>query len=265
MKVGLMGAMKEEVESILNLMSDIKSIKLGGKEYHTGSINGNDVVLTFSGWGKVASSSSVTTLINEFKINRLLFVGVAGATDPGLNIGDIVASEKLYQHDMDARPLFKKGEIPLIGKTFFNADCALLSEAVKAANQFTAKIKEEISAELLTEFGILEPKCIRGVIASGDMFVGDPSKTSEILETCPETSAVEMEGAAVAQVCDMYKVEFVIIRIISDLANHSAHIDFPRFIAEVAKIYSANIIKIILDNNPIEEIEVVSEQTQACM
>ncbi|MFX9061697.1 5'-methylthioadenosine/adenosylhomocysteine nucleosidase, partial [Acinetobacter baumannii] len=86
-------------------MKDVTIVEHGGRKYHVGKINDTDVVLVFSRWGKVASATTATSLITEFKIDHLIFTGVAGASTPDLNIGDIVISEQLYQHDMDARPL----------------------------------------------------------------------------------------------------------------------------------------------------------------
>ena len=197
--------------------------------------------------GKVAAAMTVTTLITQFKITQLLFVGLAGATDPSLKIGDVVISEKLYQHDMDASPLFNRYEVPLTGKIFFEADASLMAIALRAVHAYTSRISSRIDPKLLKEFKISDPKCIKGVIASGDKFVGNVSDTQTIMQRMPETRAVEMEGAAVAQVCDEYGLPFLVIRIISDLANHSSHIDFPRFISEITSIYSSGVVKGILD------------------
>lgn len=245
MKIGIMGAMPEEVDIIREQMKDISEVEHGGRKYYLGKLNNTDVVLVFSRWGKVASATTATSLITEFKINQLIFTGVAGAVSPNLKIGDIVIGEQFYQHDMDARPLFEKHVIPLTGMTFFKADAALIKRAESACNNLLKSPIEHIGVGggALKEFGITKPKCVVGSIASGDQFIADSKKTEAILYDQPKTAAVEMEGAAVAQVCHDYKIPFVVIRTISDVANHSAHIDFPKFIDQIAKHYSENIIK----------------------
>ncbi|OGT29990.1 MAG: 5'-methylthioadenosine/S-adenosylhomocysteine nucleosidase [Gammaproteobacteria bacterium RIFCSPHIGHO2_12_FULL_35_23] len=243
MKIGIMGAMPEEVEVIQELMTDISETTYGGRVYIIGKINTVEVVLVFSRWGKVASATTITTLINEFKIKQLIFVGVAGAVNPELNIGDIVISEKLYQHDMDPSPILPKYEIPLTGVTFFYADPVLVTEAKAVCEEILAKVTTMIPFESLTKFKISKPKCYIGTIGSGDKFITSSKQFAEILIDKPETMAVEMEGAAVAQVCHDYAIPFVIIRTISDKANHEAHIDFPAFIAEIAKHYSKYIVQ----------------------
>lgn len=103
-------------------------------------------------------------------------------------------------------------------------------------------LSQKILSEELTAFGIVDPKCVLGTIATGDQFIGDSARTSEIMSERPETVAVEMEGAAVAQVCHDYKVPFVVIRAVSDKANHESAIDFPRFIEKVARHYAEQIV-----------------------
>ena len=114
-----MGAIPQEVDLIRSDMNITEEVTLGGRTFYVGELHGCDVVLVFSRIGKVAASSVTTTLINLFKIDFLLFTGVAGAVHPDLNIGDIVIGEVLYQHDMDGRPLFPKFHIPLTEKDSF--------------------------------------------------------------------------------------------------------------------------------------------------
>ena len=242
MKLGIMGAMPQEIDSIYSHMTDVTTIKHGGREYHIGKINDHDVVLVFSRWGKVASATTATSLITEFKIDQLIFTGVAGATTPNLNIGDIVISEQLYQHDMDARPLMPRHEVPLTGVTFFKANPALIENARAATDGLFSCLTEKMSSEVLETFKITNPKCVVGTIATGDQFISNSRQTDAIMSEKPETIAVEMEGAAVGQVCGDYNIPFVIIRTISDKADHSAAIDFPKFIEEIAKHYSEHIV-----------------------
>lgn len=240
-----MGAMTEEVDSICAHMTDLKSVTLGKREYHCGKIDQHEIVLVFSRWGKVAAASTVTSLINLFQIEALIFTGVAGAVSSELNIGDIVVSEKLYQHDVNAEPLMPKHEIPLTGITYFNAHSILASHAFSAA---TRSLATEAIALALKEFSPNPAKCVQGTIATGDQFISDPKKAQEILDDKPETMAIEMEGAAVAQVCEDYELPYVVIRTISDTADHRSTIDFPRFIKEVAGLYSKHIVLDILSS-----------------
>src|SRR5690349_9837535 len=119
--VGIMGAMPEEIESALTLVKDQQKREIGTRTYYTGKINNVPVVVVFSRWGKVAAATTVSTLILEFKITELIFTGVAGAIHEDLRIGDVVVANRLIQHDMDARPLVSRFEIPLLGKTYFES------------------------------------------------------------------------------------------------------------------------------------------------
>lgn len=254
MRIGIMGAMPEEVDSIHELMTETKSTQHGNRTYHQGRIHDIEVVLVFSRWGKVAASSTVTSLITEFDVDHIILTGVAGATDASLNIGDIVIAKELYQHDMDPSPLFPKYEIPLTGETFLTTDKGLRSHAQRASEGLIEIVTETIPMASLQEFHSEHPKYITGTIASGDQFISNTAQTQSIMTDMPNTAAVEMEGAAIAQVCADYKIPFVVIRTISDKANHEAHIDFPKFIRDIARHYSKFMIEHMLRN-------IASEQT----
>lgn len=244
MSIGILGAMPEEVDILRAEMLNVTLTTIAGREYYTGELYGIQTTLVFSRWGKVASAIAATTLISRFAVNSILFVGVAGAVNDDLNVGDVVVGRQLYQHDMDARPLFSQFEIPLTGQVFFDADRNLCDWAVRAAKSFCLKgIKEVIPSEVLAEFSIIKPVCYSAVIGSGDVFVATALQRETIIRAVPEVLAVEMEGAAVAQVCHEHGLPFVVVRIISDKADHSAQIDFPRFVTGVAKYYSKSIIE----------------------
>ena len=246
MKIGIMGAMSEEIDTILGLMKDTSEIDYGKRRYYCGKINDLNVVLVFSRWGKVAATTTATSLITRFGVDKIIFTGVAGAISNDLSIGDVVISSELYQHDMDARPLFDKHVIPLTEITFFKADLSLINLAASACNNLFQYSQKQIPVSTLSEFEIYSPKYLIGSIASGDQFIADSQKTATILADQSRTLAVEMEGAAVAQVCYDYQLPFVVIRTISDLANHKSHIDFPKFINQVARYYSENIVSYML-------------------
>ena len=160
MKIGIMGAMPQEVDSILSHMTNVEVVERGDRKYHVGKIGSYDVVLVFSRWGKVAAATTATSLAAEFKVDQLIFTGVAGASSADLNIGDIVVSSQLYQHHMDARPLMSRHEIPLTGMTFFKADAALMRKTQAATRGLFATLSQKIPSEELAAFGIVDPKCV---------------------------------------------------------------------------------------------------------
>lgn len=243
--VGIMGAMEEEISSISELMQEVKKVNLGRRTYYTGKINGTKTILVFSRWGKVAAATSVSTLILKFGITELIFTGVAGAIHPELNIGDIVIGKRFYQHDMDARPIMKQFEIPLLDVCFFESGA---TEVVKAAMIIkdllrASQLKSVIETSDLHTFHIHQPECYIGDIASGDKFFSAADDKHLLMERLHSVLCVEMEGAAVAQVCYEYQIPFTIIRTISDAADEKAELDFPLFIKSVSSKYSRKIIE----------------------
>ncbi len=130
--IGIMGAMPEEIDAVVKLLSNIQQSSYAGRVYYTGTVNDIKTVVVISGWGKVAAAATVSTLILKFQITELIFTGVAGALNAELQIGDIVIGNRLLQHDMDARPFIPQYEIPLLKKTFFECAALQLSVAKKA-------------------------------------------------------------------------------------------------------------------------------------
>lgn len=243
--IGIMGAMPQEIEGVIALLSNCEVFSMGQRSYFTGQINGIDTVVVFSRWGKTAAAATAAALIHEFKITELVFTGVAGAIHPDLKIGDIVLGKRLIQHDMDARPLMKQYEIPLLGKTYVETDAVYLDIASKAVGMvFESKsLHAVIDDEDLQQFDITNPKLLVGDIASGDQFFSSNEQKQQLTSGLPEVLCVEMEGAAVAQVCYEYEIPFSIIRTISDTADDNSHIDFPSFIKNISSKYAAEIIK----------------------
>lgn len=243
--IGIMGAMPQEIDGVIALLENPVRRVIGMRAYTSGTINGVNTVVVFSRWGKVAAAATVATLIHVFNVNEVIFTGVAGAIDPTLNIGDIVIAKRLYQHDMDARPLMQQFEVPLLGKTFFESDAAELEKVKQTISPLIINnvLKETIGTITLAQFGISTPNLHIGDIASGDQFFADNERKTALLAAIPTILCVEMEGAAVAQVCFEHKVPCIIIRTISDVADDQSHIDFPKFIEEVSSKYSVCIIK----------------------
>lgn len=240
-----MSAMPEEITGVVELMAEVRQVQVGKRIYYTGRLNGTNVVVVFSRWGKVAAATTVTTLILQFGITELVFTGVAGAINNNLNIGDVVIAKRLVQHDMDARPLIPQFEIPLLQKTYFETS-ELLRKKVKTAveEMVTREHLQQITPiETLQQFGISKPLVYEGDVASGDHFFSSLEAKNKLAELLPETLCVEMEGAAVAQVCYEYDIPFAVIRTISDTADDRSHADFARFVRHVACKYSVALIR----------------------
>lgn len=240
-----MGAMPREVEGLVAAMQNVEANEAGMRTYYSGTLFGKDAVVVFSRWGKVAAATTALHLLHQYPVKQLIFTGVAGAIHQKLNIGDVVIGHKLYQHDMDARPLMQQFEIPLLGKTFFETNDAHRQTAFDSTAQLLSgnKLLEGISQQQLAQYGIANPQAYVGDIASGDKFFNTTAHKTELMQHLPEVLCVEMEGAAVAQVCYEYGLPFSIVRIISDVADDNSHIDFPSFVANVASQYSVAIIK----------------------
>lgn len=239
--IGIISAMKEEVQTLLNHLSNVETVEKGKRTYYTGTLFSKKVVIVFSRWGKVASAATTVQLINDFDLEELLFTGVAGAIKPELKIGDIVIGTHLYQHDLNASPFFAPYEIPILNKGFIQTkDNAKL---VDACHKFVDTFNEYINVPVATDFNIEKPAIIKGAIASGDQFISSEEKIRELNKGIPSALCVEMEGAAVGQVCYEYNIPFSIMRIISDESNNNAHIDFPKFADEIASRYAFGILK----------------------
>lgn len=212
MRVGIIGAMDEEIALYLEAMEETNPATKAGIEYYEGVLEGREVVLCKSGVGKVNAAVCTQILINSFQVDQVIFTGVAGAVHPELNIGDIVVSTDCLQHDIDVTPLgFKPGQIPFTDRWIWEADPRLVQSAVEAGRQLDEKIH-----------------VVTGRILSGDQFVADPAKVANLYQEFA-ASCTEMEGAAVAQVCVMNQVPFVIVRSMSDKADGSAHVNFAEF------------------------------------
>lgn len=245
MKIGIMGAMTEEIAGLVEAMgSKREQVEVGRRTYHVGELFGHEVVVVFSRWGKVAAATTAAELLARHGVGRILFTGVAGAASPALRVGDVVVGRTLYQHDMDGSPLFPRHEIPLLGVTGFETDAPARRDAVVATERYFAR--REFEEDGAREFGITAPKVLEGAIASGDKFFAAREELDELRRRLPDVACVEMEGAAVAQVCHEYGVPLTVIRTISDAADEGAPVDFPRFVRLVASRYSLGIVRALL-------------------
>lgn len=247
MRVGIMGAMHEEMALVQTDLVGPQEESAGGRVYCRGSLYGCEAVLAFSRWGKVASACTAATLLARHKTDVLVFFGVAGAVSPELAIGDIVIASELTQHDLDARPIFPQCEVPLLNVSRFRTPSRLLGAAREAAIAFARQgVRDEVESAVLERFGIASPRVVEGLIASGDQFIAGMDQRAALRERLPDLACVEMEGAAVAQVCFEYGVPCLVIRAISDRADDAAAGDFSQFVSQVARHYSRGILRRLL-------------------
>ena len=250
MKVGIVGAMPQEIALLRQNLRNGRTDTRGMREYLQGSLYGKEVVLVFSRCAKVAAASTVTTLIEVFGVNLVVFTGVAGAADPRLEIGDVVIGTSLVQHDLDARPLFPRFEVPLLGRIAFETPPALVALARRSAELYlNTHLAGDVSVQSLRSFAIASaPRVYTGLIVSGDQFIANTATLLALQEALqqsglPPALCVEMEGAAVAQVCHEHGVPVIVMRAISDKADHSAAIAFAPFIDEIASHLTCGIVR----------------------
>ena len=224
-KIGIIVAMEEELESILDIMDNIEEKEIYGLTFKTGQIEKNKIIVVKCGVGKVNAARVTQILIDTFNVKSVINVGAAGALNPFLNIGDIVIGEKLIQHDFDITAFdHDKGYITGVGDYIYS-DSELIEKFENAANNLKEK----------------DYKIKKGIIATGDIFCTDIEMKNKIVSKF-DADCVEMEGAAIAQVCYLDKIPFIVIRSISDSPNGNNEIDFDKFV-ELASKRCANILR----------------------
>ena len=237
----ILSALAEEQQGLLEQLVQPVKLTRAGRDFWQGELHGRRVVLALSKIGKVAAATTATTLIEAFGVHRIVFTGVAGGVGPGVQVGDVVVASDFVQHDMNASPLFARYEVPLYGQTRFACDPALTALLMQAATQ---------AMQGAPPTGRVHG----GLIASGDQFVASAATTRQLLADLRAAGhapqAVEMEGAAVAQVCFDYGLPFAAVRTISDRADDSAHVDFPQFVSEVARHYALSIMNALVRSLP---------------
>ena len=233
--IAIVGAMHEEISALLPCLEQAQAVRRGGRDFHVGRLEGHDVILARSGIGKVAAATTCAVLLDAFGAAALLFTGVAGGLGERVRVGDIVVATELLQHDMDASPLFPRWEVPLTGRARFDADAAWSARFVAACRTLAAS-RSPAGATTVHE----------GLVVSGDRFVATRAESDALRAALPDALAVEMEGAAVAQVCHDFGRPFGVLRTISDRADDDAHGDFQRFVRDVAAPYSRDIVRATL-------------------
>lgn len=245
-RTAIVAALHDELASVLALMPDEQKEVVGGREFWVGHLHGQDVVAVLSGIGKVSAATTAALLIDRFKVQRIVFTGVAGGLGPGVKVGDVVLARSFLQHDMDASPLFPRHEVPLYGRARFEADAALADALELACERMLHSLPQQLGTSTVDAFGLQAPRLHQGLLISGDRFVATTAESVALQRGLPDALAVEMEGAAFAQVCHDFGVPLAVVRTISDRADDAAHVDFPRFLREVASRYSGALIDTLL-------------------
>lgn len=228
MTIGIIGAMDEEVAILLKHMTEKKESEIAHCLFIEGKLLGKKVVLLKSGIGKVNAAMATTIMFERFAPDLVINTGSAGGYSETLEIGDVVISTNVLHHDVDATAFdYVYGQVPGM-PAVYEADDALIEQAVQA----------------MADLGV---RGVRGVIATGDSFMDDPERVSVILKRFKDVIALEMEAAAIAQVCYQYDKPFVIMRALSDIAGKESSLSFEAFLAKAAE-NSSDLIMTMIDH-----------------
>ena len=210
--IGIIGAMEVEVAILKEKMEDVRIIKKASMDFYEGILAGKKVVVVRSGIGKVNAGICAQILADVFSVDAIINTGIAGSLNKNINIGDIVLSTDVVQHDMDATGFgYRKGQIPQMPVFFFNADDNL--------RRLAADVCKEVNPDI---------QVFKGRIASGDQFVCDQDVKNRIVSEF-SAYATEMEGAAIGQAAYLNEIPFLVVRAISDKADGSAQMDYSEF------------------------------------
>lgn len=223
-RIGIIGALDEEIELYLAELDETSKETASGFSFFTGKLSGKNVVVVKCGAGKVNAGICAQLLINKFNVSSIIFTGVAGALNPELELNDLVISRDSVQSDLDARELgFEKGQIPFTNLRFFKASPELKELALASSKS-------------------LGLKAIEGRMLTGDQFITKAETTQELRKEF-DGDCVDMESAALAHVCALNNIPHLIIRSISDKADHSASVNFNEFVKDASK----NSFKLVID------------------
>jgi adenosylhomocysteine nucleosidase len=238
--IGVLGAMESEVMGLVRAMTVEDTGSTAGFHYWTGELSGRRIVLARCGMGKVSAAMGVQRLIDEWHVGCIVVCGLAGGLAPGLRVGDIVVGKSFVQYDMDASPIIPRFQIPGVGLARLESPEALIAAAEACAREVAAELSGSNDRTVQVHAGL---------IATGDQFVKDEQRHA-IIADFPDALCVEMEGGAIAQVCLLNEVPFVIVRIVSDTADGDAPADFFRFLEEQAPAYTVSIVRHLLPSLP---------------
>lgn len=225
-RIGIIGAMEEEVIEIKNSLLECKIIQEINYKYYIGKFENKEIVVVVCGIGKVNAAICTSKLIDKFKVDCVINTGVAGGINKKVEIGDIVIAKELLYHDFDVTAFgYDKGIIPRMETSIFKSNELLLNIAKESSVKFCGDKQTYV-----------------GRIASGDQFASDINM-KKYIDNEFKAYAVEMESTAIAQTCYLNRVPFVIIRCISDKADGTAQENYDDFVNEVSKKSA----KIVLD------------------
>ena len=229
-KIAIIGAMPQEVEILCSLMLEPKTTEIANCKIFEGKINNRPVAVLQSGIGKVAAAMGTTLLIQQFKPDMIINTGSAGGLDPNLNVGDVIISTDVRHHDVDVTAFgYEKGQLPANPAAFLPNE-QLVEMAKKQAEK-------------------LGLNAVSGLICSGDAFINGADKIAQIRADFPQVAAVEMEAAAIAQVCHAMQIPFVIVRAISDVADKESHLSFDEFLPLASEKSSEMVLEMLNNLN----------------
>lgn len=249
--IGAMCAIEREFSMIRKCFErELQSEDHCGRTFYIGKISGQTVVISKSGIGKVAAASTAAIMISVFSCSEIIFLGVAGGIQGRAAIGDIVVSAAAIQHDFDGRPWVERSVVFSVGTCEIPADERLQTRAQAAvqtvlADDMTLVLSDDsvpIGRRILAQLG-RSPKLLIGSILSGDQFVSSDEMNKELGSRFESALCVEMEGAAVAQICYEAKVPYIIVRAISDSGSGEANIQFDEFCNSISSPLMLAILK----------------------
>ncbi len=245
MNIGVIGAMHEEIMLLKAELTNVTEHRHGVRTFYRGNYGDKNVIMCLSGWGKVAASSTTTSLINIFNVDFVVFIGLAGSLKQQVTVGDIVVADCLIQHDVDMSDFSDMGNIepPFYKNFIFNTDKKLRIKSISAVDEFILRLKNNEYLEMSNDY---IPIMHVGAIGTGDQFVGSARLKGNIVEKYSNLLCTEMEGAAIAQIVNDYKIPCSVIRIISDNAETGAHDNFTKFLFENVSRISVEIMKILI-------------------
>lgn len=226
MKIGIIGAMDQEVKILKEALTGARSWERAGALFVAGSLGRHEVIVVRSGIGKVLSAVTTTLLIHQYGVNMVINTGSAGGIGSGLTVGDLVIADQVAYFDVDVTGFgYQKGQLP--GMPLYYDSSDYLKAGMRKAAEKTGMAVHH------------------GLIVTGDSFVNDQKKVNEILSDFPQALACEMEGASIAQAAAQFNIPFLVVRAISDTADHEASQTFDEFIEEAGEKSAKMVIEFV--------------------
>lgn len=227
MKIGIIGAMEEEVELLRNNLENTQVEMIANCEFTIGTFKEQEVILLKSGIGKVNAAMSTTILLHHFRPEIVINTGSAGGFDENLEVGSIIISDEVRHHDVDVTAFgYEMGQVPQMPAAFKSNP-----ELVELAEKAVRELEEHSYAV--------------GLVATGDSFMNDPERVEKVRSHFPEMKAAEMEAAAVAQVCYQFDTAFVVIRALSDIAGKESSVSFEEFLPKAAEHSTKIVLRVV--------------------